>query len=231
MTDSVQSLASASAAAAAQSAADVLDSSNAASRRPALSSDFQTFLEMLTVQMKNQDPLNPVDSSDYAVQLATFSSVEQQVLTNDLLSGLWQQMANTGMTQLAGWVGMEARTSAPAMFDGSPISLSPLPAKLADAAWLVVRDEHGTEVQRQQIGLTGEPVEWAGVDSSGNPLPSAIYSFEVENHSSGALLGTTPVETYSNVIEAQTYNGTTLLVLEGGVQVLTTDVTALRRPG
>ena len=45
----------------------------------ALSSDFETFLRMLTTQLQNQDPLNPVDSADFAVQLATFSSVEQQV--------------------------------------------------------------------------------------------------------------------------------------------------------
>ena len=39
------------------------------------SSDYETFLKMLTVQMQNQDPLNPVESSDFAAQLATFSSV------------------------------------------------------------------------------------------------------------------------------------------------------------
>ena len=43
----------------------------------AISSDFDTFLRMLTVQMRNQDPLDPIDSADYAVQLATFSGVEQ----------------------------------------------------------------------------------------------------------------------------------------------------------
>ena len=60
----------------------------AGSSAKAISSDFETFLKMLTVQMQNQDPLNPVDSSDYAVQLATFSGVEQQAQTNDLLKGL-----------------------------------------------------------------------------------------------------------------------------------------------
>ena len=61
------------------------------STRAEVSSDFETFLKMLTVQMQNQDPLNPVDSSDYAIQLATFSGVEQQVKTNDLLASLGQQ--------------------------------------------------------------------------------------------------------------------------------------------
>ncbi|MFV2001871.1 MAG: flagellar hook capping FlgD N-terminal domain-containing protein, partial [Paracoccaceae bacterium] len=53
-----------------------------------VNSDFETFLKLLTTQLKNQDPLKPVDSSDFAVQLATFSSVEQQVKTNDLLTSL-----------------------------------------------------------------------------------------------------------------------------------------------
>ncbi|MDJ0822736.1 MAG: flagellar hook capping FlgD N-terminal domain-containing protein, partial [Paracoccaceae bacterium] len=73
-----------------------------------LSSDFETFLKMLTAQMQNQDPLNPVDSTDYATQLATFSSVEQQVLTNDLLRDLGASMGGNLMSELGNWVGMEA---------------------------------------------------------------------------------------------------------------------------
>ena len=75
-----------------------------AQKTAALSSDFETFLKMLTVQMENQDPLNPVDSADYAVQLATFSSVEQQVRTNDLLSSLAATMASGGIESLGQWV-------------------------------------------------------------------------------------------------------------------------------
>lgn len=195
-----------------------------------ISSDFQTFLEMLTAQMNNQDPLNPIDSSDYAVQLATFSSVEQQVQTNDLLNNLIARMSDTGITQLAGWVGMEARTSAPVHFDGSPINLSPLPAALADEAWLVVRNEKGEEVAREQLGLTGGEMTWAGTDSAGRPFKEGVYSFEVENHAEGSLLGTTPVESYANVVEAQNFDGTMVLVLQGGVQVRSSDVMALRNP-
>ena len=59
---------------------------------PQIGGDFTTFLEMLTVQLKNQDPMNPMESSDFAVQLATFSSVEQQVQTNDLLKEILQEV-------------------------------------------------------------------------------------------------------------------------------------------
>ena len=61
-----------------------------------ISSDFETFLLMLTTQLENQDPLNPIESQDFAVQLATFSGVEQQVLTNDLLSDLGQGFGSSG---------------------------------------------------------------------------------------------------------------------------------------
>ena len=44
--------------------------------------DFQTFLTMLTAQLKNQDPLSPMESTDFAIQLATFAGVEQQALGN-----------------------------------------------------------------------------------------------------------------------------------------------------
>lgn len=53
-----------------------------------VSADFETFLKMLTAQIQNQDPMNPIVSSDYATQLATFSSVEQQVLANSYLENI-----------------------------------------------------------------------------------------------------------------------------------------------
>ena len=95
--------------------------------------------------MQNQDPLNPVDSSDYAVQLATFSGVEQQVLTNDLLRGLAAQNGTAGLAQMANWVGMEARAVGPAYFDGAPITIAPDPANFATSAQLVVKDANGAE--------------------------------------------------------------------------------------
>ena len=83
-----------------------------------LSSDFETFLKMLTAQAQYQDPLEPIDSTQYASQLAQFSAVEQQVLSNDLLTALVGQMGGSDLSRLAGWVGMEARSDAPVMFYG-----------------------------------------------------------------------------------------------------------------
>lgn len=197
----------------------------------AISSDFNTFLRMLSVQMRNQDPLDPIDSADYAVQLATFSGVEQQVRTNELLGALSGQLALSGLAGMASWVGQEVRAAVPARFDGAPITLSPNPAAAADAAELVVRDAQGREVSRARLPVAAGPVEWAGVGPDGTPLPSGLYRFEVVSLSGGEVLRTDPAEVYATVAEVRAEGGRTVLVLDGDVTVPAEAVTALRRAG
>lgn len=196
-----------------------------------ITSDFDTFLQMLTVQMQNQDPLNPVDSTDYATQLATFSSVEQAVLTNDLLKSLTSQLNSSGLADMAAWVGKEARAAAPAYFDGAPITLSPNPAVLADRAEVIVRNESGAEVQRFDVPISAEPFEWAGVGPGGVPFPAGQYSFEVISTLEGEVLTQDTAEVYSTVTEVRAQGGETILILEGGAAVATSQVSALRDPG
>ncbi len=196
----------------------------------ALSSDFETFLLMLTTQMENQDPLNPIESQDFAVQLATFSGVEQQVRTNDLLESLAGGLGASGIAQLAGWVGMEARSTAPAQFDGAPLTLAPEPAAGADSAVLVARNVFGLEVSRQEIPLGQETIEWAGTAQNATPLPAGQYSFTLESFSAGEVLAVSSVASYARVTEArQGLNGAEI-VLEGGIVVPSDDITALREP-
>ena len=107
--------------------------------------DFQTFLKMLTTQIKNQDPLNPMEGSDFAVQLATFSGVEQQVRTNDLLAQIAAHSAGS-LSAVSQWIGKEVRTTDPVAFDGSPLTLTIDHAPDADGVTLVTYDAAGTVV-------------------------------------------------------------------------------------
>ncbi len=213
------------------SAAAPRSTGSGAGSASALSSDFDTFLKMLTVQMQNQDPLNPIDSTDYAVQLATFSGVEQQVRTNDLLADLAARMATGGMAEMAGWVGMEARAAVPARFDSANvITLAPRPLAIADRAELVVTDNWGTEVDRREIPVSDDLYDWNGLSSRGTPLPAGNYRFELVSYSQGDAITKAPVEVYARVREIRSENGQTVLILQGGGEVGPGDVTALRDP-
>ena len=195
-----------------------------------LTSDFQTFLRMLTTQMQNQDPLNPIEASDYAVQLATFSNVEQSVKTNQLLEAMQQQFGIMSMSQLAGWVGQEARASGSVFVRGEPITLSPNPAATADRVVLVVRDKDGQVVSREELPVSADNFDWDPVDATGAPLTSGLYDLSVESYYRDTLLVADAVEHYARILEAQGGIGGTKLVLEGGVEVAATDITALRVP-
>jgi flagellar basal-body rod modification protein FlgD len=194
-----------------------------------ISSDFETFLKMLTVQMQNQDPLNPVDSSDYAVQLATFSNVEQQVQTNDILKELKEQLGITGIAQMADWVGKQARAVAPAQLDGTPITIFPSPASGASEVDIVVRNEAGLEMTRFAAPTTDDPIEWAGVTDDGYTFEPGLYTFDVESFDSDVLLETSQAAVYATVSEVQkTPTGDTLVVFEGGSVVPSSDISAIR---
>lgn len=195
-----------------------------------IGSDFQTFLKMLTTQARNQDPLNPIDSSDYAQQLATFSSVEQQVRTNTLLEAMNAQFGASGLAQFASWVGMEARVTAPVAFEGSPLVLYPTPSAGADKAVVVAFDAAGHEVARDAAPVGTEPLLWAGTGASGQPLPSGQYTFRLESYAGDQLLGTSDIATYAPVTEVRSGTAGATVVLAGGGEVAASSVTALRHP-
>ncbi|MCA2011968.1 flagellar hook capping FlgD N-terminal domain-containing protein [Pararhodobacter sp. CCB-MM2] len=202
-------------------------SSSASTPTASEQTDYITFLQMLTTQMQNQDPLNPMEASDFAVQLATFAGVEQATYTNQLLGAM---MSQTGLSDLGNWVGMEARIYGGAYFDGSPVELTPDPALGADEVTLIVRDSNGVIVDNRSIDPEGLSYSWDGTDSSGNPLPDGSYTFEIESKLNGETLDTSPVAAYVEIMEARYEGGATMLVLPGGFYVDSSSVTGLRRP-
>lgn len=196
----------------------------------AIASDFETFLRMLTTQLENQDPLEPVASQDMAVQLATFSGVEQQTQTNALLEDLGSQMGLMSLSQLASWVGMDALSEGDVFFDGTPIEVQPNIPALAESAELVVYRPDGTEVQREPLTPGVDAVLWAGVGANGAPLPEGVYTLEVEASAQNESLPTEPVQSYREVTEVKVTDGTTTLVTNGGIAIAADAVVSLRQP-
>lgn len=197
----------------------------------AINSDFDTFLELLTTQLEYQDPLNPMESTEFAVQLATFASVEQQALTNETLDSLTGTLEDQARSEYAGWVGMEALVEARASYDGAPVELEPDIAEGADRATLVVTDASGAEVQRIDLPPGAESYRWSGTTASGASLPAGDYGFTVESYDDGAQIAARPASVYSVITEYRIEGDRARLVLEDGSEVAPEDVEALATPG
>lgn len=197
----------------------------------AIGANFETFLQMLTVQMQNQDPLNPADPSDFATQLATFSTVEQQVQTNALLVEMATQMGALAVSQLSSWVGMDARAEVPVRFDGDPVTLFTRGNSQADRAELVVTDSNGTVVQRQEIETGRSEIEWSGITDSDEPLPADDYRITVEYFAEDdELLSSGPVQVRARIIEVRNELGTPILILDTGQEVDPAQIVGLLSP-
>src|SRR5258708_3531997 len=77
-----------------------------------LSADFNNFLTLLTTQLKNQDPLSPMDSTQFTQQLVAFTGVEQQINTNTKLDQLIKLDKSSLMTSAASYIGTEVEATA-----------------------------------------------------------------------------------------------------------------------
>lgn len=205
-------------------------STNGAQAAAVLSSDFETFLQMLTAQARFQDPLEPIDSSEYAAQLAQFSMVEQQVQSNELLRFLGAQLGQSTIGQMASWIGLEARTSVSVPFEGDPITVFTEPDTVAEEAFLIAYGPDGAEVQRTQIPADTREFEWLGIADGGAFLPLGNYNFVVESRTAGQTTSTIPAETFARITEARSVDGTSSFMLKGGSIVTAEQVVALREP-
>ena len=192
-----------------------------------ISSDFETFLVMLTTQMENQDPLNPIESSDFAVQLATFSGVEQQVRTNELLA---RMSAGASMSDLASWVGLDARVSGDIDFDGAPVRIDTGSDRPGQTRQLVVRNDAGVVVSREALPAGTGVTDWVGLDANGRPLAAGTYELTVDYLRGADVVGSAPVASFSTIVEARRAGTGTELVLADGRTLAADEVEAVRTP-
>ena len=190
--------------------------------------DFQTFLTLLTTQLRNQDPLNPAESTEFVAQLASFSGVEQQVRANDQLGKIYEVLGGGASSGLAAWIGTQVRAAAQASFSGEVVPILADPVKDADRAVLAVKDDFGQTVARVEVSPTATSLSWDGKNGLGESQPHGLYSFEVESYKGDELLEGRPGEVFAKVIEVRIEDGEPVLILEGGAKAAVDAVTALR---
>lgn len=227
MTISTPSTTSAAAASAARSASGSAEEKTETASA-GLAADFQTFLTLLTTQMRNQDPLQPMESTEFISQLASFSGVEQQVRTNERLDSILSALGGGTSAGLAEWIGREVRVPSEAAFEGDPIEVGFAATEDADRNVLVVKNAFGSVVASRTLAGDATGATWDGTDDLGNSVAHGDYSFTVESYAGDTPLGTQAGTVYATVKEVRIADGETMLVLGNGAQVTLDSVTAIR---
>ena len=179
-------------------------SSSSAAASSALASqqiagNFQSFLQLLTVQLQNQNPLSPLDTNQFTQQLVEFAGVQQQLNTNDSLATLVSLQQTAQSTQALGFVGKTAvvNGSTAALTDSSATWQLSVPT--TSTVNISIANSSGSTVFTGSYNVTAgdnQPFTWNGQGSDGTTEPAGNYTLTAtaKDSSNNTVAITTQVE-------------------------------------
>jgi len=163
--------------AAATTGSSTTSSSSTGANNAMIASNFTTFLQLLTTQLQNQDPLSPMDTNQFTQQLVEFAQVEQQMKSNDQLTSLVSLQTSAQASQALAYVGSTV------VVDGSSAQLTNSQAKWnlnvtkPATATITITDSTGATVYTGKAALQpgGQVFTWNGLGTNGKQYPDGTY--------------------------------------------------------
>lgn len=191
-----------------------------------MSDDYESFLSLLVAQVSHQDPLKPIDGTEFVSQLATLTGVEQSVKLNDQMKSLRSQLALSAALSESSLIGRTVTVPS------EEIELGPDGATFsyelqgpATSVTAIIRDATGNPL-REIADLPGTDrglvnVAWDGTDANGVQLPPGRYQVALATED-----GTGGYNTYTSfeVVSLSFENGEQRLDLAGGGSVMSSQI-------
>lgn len=146
------------------------------------------FLELLMIQLQNQDPMSPLDSQEFAAQLAQFSQLEQLTQMNENLDSSTQTnlilAQSVNNTMAASMIGKDvvAYGNQVELSDGNDATINYQLDSSAQKVTIEIKNQNGATVRTIEAGPQGsgdQEVNWDGLDNQGDALSDGIYTFSV----------------------------------------------------
>lgn len=191
-----------------------LGGSSAQTDNQAIAGNFETFLTLLTTQLKNQSPLDPLDTNQFTQQLVDFAGVEQAVKTNQNLEDLAKLSAASAITGAVSFIGKQVAASGESsQLTNGEASWAYSLDEPGSQATFTVKDANGNEMFAQTIANPYQDgiFTWNGQKTDGSIAPEGTYTISVAaTNSAGTAIGS-----------STSFTGTVTQVdMEGGTPVL-----------
>jgi len=204
-------------------------SSSANSALTDLSGNFDTFLTLLTTQLQNQDPMNPMDSDQFTQELVAFSGVEQQINTNDNLKTLISLQQGNSSNNAINYLGKNITiTDGSGQLTDGAGHWSYALGSAAASTTIVVTDANGKVVYtgKGETGAGQHDFDWDGKDNSGNQLDDGTYKVTVTAlGSDGSNLQTAVAS--SGAVSEVNFTGSEPYLMVGSMAVPLSSVSAV----
>jgi flagellar basal-body rod modification protein FlgD len=202
-----------------------------ASSRQSIADNFDTFLSLLTTQLRHQNPLDPLDTNQFTQQLVQFTAVEQQLKTNEFLQAMMLANQNASSSQAVGYIGkvVTASGSRSELVNGK--AQWNFAVDTAAEITATVRDMNGNVVY-QKLGSVsqGESIfTWDGIGSDGRKQPDGSYSITIEGRDANGKLVSVATEMTGEVTGVD-FTGSEPVLLIGAARVNMSAVLSIRQP-
>jgi flagellar basal-body rod modification protein FlgD len=216
--------------AAAQSASQAAATTTKKDDRSQIAGNFDQFLQLLTTQLRNQDPTAPLDTNQFTQQLVQFAQVEQQLKQNDTLTALLGMSRSASTSSAMSFVGNRV------VMDGSTSQLKDgkaewrLEAPRGGSATITIKDKSGSVVQTQNMTLNAgaQNFQWNGRSSTGVVAPDGAYSIVVD--ATDSQRNRIPVTTeVTGVVDGADFTGETPVLVIGSTRIPVDKVKSVSR--
>lgn len=198
--------------------------------RETLTGNFQDFLTLFVTQLQHQDPLEPMETSEFTNSLANLSSVEQAVNMNSNMEKLLEMFSTTQVSDSASYIDkMVEFESKQFALQGGQAEFAYILEENSQATPIAVTDSNGRLVF-QTVGSTAagkHALQWDGKDMDGNQLPDGTYTVTVAAEDKAGEIKNVPTTGVAPVTGVSFENGETLLEVAGyGISI--DDVISIR---
>ena len=196
-----------------------------------IAGNFDTFLSLLTTQLKNQNPLDPLDTNQFTSQLVQFSSVEQQLKSNTFLSTLVQATQNSSNNAAVSYIGKQVTSTGvnSDLKNGAATWSFNLPT--AAKVNVTIKDASGNQVYTETGSLAAGAGQfnWDGVGTEGTTKPNGTYTITIDAKNAQGAYVAASTETTGTVTGVD-LSGTEPSLIVGTSTVKLSDVTSVRTP-
>lgn len=185
------------------------------------------FMKMLIAQMQNQDPLNPMDGTEFAVQLAQFSSLEQLQNLNTTMSSLPDYLGAFSNAQVANLIGNEATAAGNVIaVSGSSTKITyKLPSAIATGT-ISIYNSNGLLVDKLSVGAQKSGQQSVTWNSDGQDAGNYTYEISAKDASGTSV----KAETYINgTVSGVSYKNNLSYLVINGQEVAFTDVIKINK--
>jgi flagellar basal-body rod modification protein FlgD len=155
----------------------------ASQAQQSIAGDFDAFLSLLTTQLQNQNPLEPLDTNEFTAQLVQFSSVEQSIQQNKNLEQLVALSLTSAFSNTVNYIGktVVAAGNITQLSNGQATWNYSMPTNAPEAT-ITIRDSAGKAVfsQTTQLAAGDQTFNWDGLLADGNQAPDGTYAIEID---------------------------------------------------